>query len=360
MKFLIVSFIFSLILSASTEYEDAYLIYKDGNYTGSFTLFKELAEQENDLDAAYMVASMYEKGEGCKADKNASIEWYERSAKGYFKRNQDYTDHHLDKERLKIYDTLNKSDDDVTNTTIKRYSQSMYNIKAHGTNYFLPASYRYNGEYAPTNGHNAKSIETEFQFSLKYDFGANILGLNEIYSAAYTQLSFWQLYEKSAYFRETNYNPELFVTIPTSLGGEKTFIKAIRLAFAHQSNGRGGKEERSWNYLSGSAYFQYKLLFTEIKLWHRLPDAKDYNPELIDYIGNGHIRFLLPYKEHITQLIIKGNLKDHGSVELNYSHPTLGREDLFVYIKLFSGYGESLIGYDEYINKMGIGFSISR
>jgi len=360
MKVFLLSILFSFVLSASTEYEDAYIAYSDGNFTGSFKLFKTLAQKEKDLDAAYMLASMYERGEGCSVDKNASIKWYKYSADGYFLKSQDYTNYHLDKERLKIYDTLNRADDAITNTTIKRYSQSMYNIKALGTNYFLPVSYRYKGDYAPTNGHFAQAIETEFQFSLKYDFGANTLGLNEIYSAAYTQLSFWQLYEESAYFRETNYNPELFVTIPTSIGGEKIFLKAVRFAFAHQSNGRGGEEERSWNYLSASSYFQYKLLFTELKFWHRLPDTTDYNPKLIDYMGYGHLRFLLPYKEHIAQLILKGNFKNHGSVELNYSHPTLSREDLFLYIKIFSGYGESLINYDEYINKIGIGFSISR
>ncbi len=360
MKQLFLFFITFTLLISSTEYEDTYVVYKDGNYKKAFQLFKELAEDKKDLDAAYILAFMYENGEGCEVDKSESTKWYKYSARGYYFRDKDDTSSHIDKERLKIYETLNATDDEITNRTIKRYSQSMYNIKAHDTNYFLPMSYRHKGEYASTNAHNAKKVETEFQVSIKYDFGANILGLNEIYSAAYTQLSFWQLYEESAYFRETNYNPELFVTIPTSISGEKIFLKALRLSFAHQSNGRGGAEERSWNYLSASAYFQYKLLFTELKVWKRLPDATDYNPNLIEYLGHGHLRFLLPYKEHIAQLILKGNFKDHGAVEFNYSHPTLSRDDLFLYVKVFSGYGESLINYDDYINKIGIGFSISR
>ncbi len=360
MKLLFLSVLtFSLLLS-STEYEDAYALYTDGNYTASFSLFKDLAKNKKDLEAAYILAFMYENGEGCEIDSNASTEWYKYSARGYYFREKENTSRDTEKEKLKIYDTLSMSDNELTNRTIKRYSQSMYNVKAHDTNYFLPVSYRYKGQYKKTNGHNAKTLETEFQVSIKYDFGANMLGFNEIYSIGYTQLSFWQLYEESAYFRETNYNPELFVTIPTIFSGEKIFLKALRLSFAHQSNGRGGEEERSWNYLSASAYFQYKLLFTEVKLWKRLPDTTDYNPELIKYIGYGNLRFILPYKEHISQLILKSNFKDHGSVEFNYSHPTLSRDDLFIYIKAFSGYGESLIDYNNYINKVGIGFSISR
>ena len=122
----------------------------------------------------------------------------------------------------------------------------------------------------------------------------------------------------------------------------------------------GGEEERSWNYLSATAYFQYKLLFTELKLWHRLPDATDYNPDLIDFMGHGHIRFILPYKKHIAKLLLRSNFSGEHAVELNYSYPVFGRDDLFLYLKGFSGYGESLIDYDKHVNKIGIGFSISR
>jgi phospholipase A1 len=360
MKLFFLFFITLSPLFSSTEYEDAYTLYTDGNYTESFQLFKDLAEDKKDLEAAYILAFMYENGEGCEIDSNSSTKWYKYSARGYYFREKENTSRDTEKEKLKIYDTLSTSDDKLTNQTIKRYSQSMYNVKAHDTNYFLPVSYRFKGQYEETNGHHANKVETEFQISIKYDFGANMLGFNEIYSIGYTQLAFWQLYEESAYFRETNYNPELFVTIPTIFSNEKIFLKAVCLSFAHESNGRGGAEERSWNYLSASAYFQYKLLFSELKLWKRLPDSTDYNPNLIEYMGHGHLRFILPYREHIAQLVLKSNFKDHGSVELNYSHPTPHSDDLFFYIKAFSGYGESLINYDGYINKIGIGFSISR
>jgi phospholipase A1 len=77
-------------------------------------------------------------------------------------------------------------------------------------------------------------------------------------------------------------------------------------------------------------------------------------------MGHGHLRFILPYKQHMAQIILKSNFKGKSSMEVNYSYPAFGRDDLFFYLKSFNGYGESLIDYDHNIEKIGVGFSISR
>ena len=259
-----------------------------------------------------------------------------------------------------IYNSLEKPQNSETENTLKQYAKSLYNFKAYNANYFLPLSYRYNGNYADTNGHKAKKTETEFQFSVKFDIATNIFGLEGIYSLAYTQKSFWQFYSDSAFFRESNYMPEFFVLFPASEVDDGRFIKALRFGVAHESNGRGGLEERSWNSINTSLFFQYKMLFTELKLWTRLPDNNDYNPRLIDYMGHGYLKFMVPYKKNFVDLKLRYNFDKKGSAELNYTYPMFGRDDLFLYIKLFSGYGESLIDYDKDIKKFGIGFSISR
>lgn len=358
---LLISLVLCLeILFASTAFEDALSIYKIGDYKNSFKKFKSLAEKDRDTDAAYILAYMYEHGEGCEKDIDAANKWYKFSAQEHYSLGQDDASRHIDKEYRKLYKSLSDSGNIETQETIRRFAESLYSIRAHATNYVLPLSYRYNGEYPSVNGHATGQIETEFQFSVKYDYAVNLLGLNEIYSFGYTQHSFWQCYQESAFFRETNYNPEFFVTFPFAEYLSDRFLKAMRVSLAHQSNGRGGEEERSWNYISLSTYFQYKFLFMDLTLWHRLPDNIDYNPELMDYMGYGHLRFMVPYKKHITKMVLKSNFDGNSAIELNYSYPLTSRDDLFLYIKAFSGYGESLIDYNHNINKIGIGFSISR
>lgn len=346
-------------MQAATDFEDALDVYKSGDYTNSFKAFKALAEDENDADAAYYLAYMYENGLGCKKDQKLADRWYKVSASLSHKAAAEDSSNEIKKERTKLYYLLDNTDSE-TDKTIKQMTQSLYNLKAYKTNYLIPVSYKYGGDYQNSNNENPQNVETEFQLSIKFDFAANIFKLNEIYSVGYTQKSFWQSYSKSAYFRESNYNPELFVTIPTAMSDDAKFIKALKLGIAHQSNGRGGAEERSWNYMSTTVLTQYKNLFTEFEFWSRLPDARDYNPNLLDYLGHGSIKFSLPWDKHLFTLLLRSNFNDHGAVDFSYSHPINENDDLFLYIKAFSGYGESLIDYDRYINKVGIGISISR
>ena len=357
--FFVLLFIWSFSFS-SQKFDETYKDYKDGKYVKAFKNFKYLASEHKDLEASYVLAKMYERGEACNVNTKEALKWYKFAATGYYEQSTFNPTREIDKERDKIYESLNQIEDKETQKTIKRHTDSLYNIKAYKTNYFLPISHRINGNYAPTNAHIAKNIETEFQLSIKYDITSDLLGLGEIYTIGYTQLAFWQLYADSAYFRETNYNPELFVSVPFLNKYNNEYIKGLRFSLAHQSNGRGGVEERSWNSLNASVFFQYKYLFTEFKLWHRLKDSTDYNPSLIDYIGYGHIKFTLPYKKHMAQLLLRNNFSGKTATEFNYSYPILGRDDLFLYVKYFNGYGESLIDYNHNINKIGVGFSISR
>ena len=360
MKYLVILAICTtLLFSASAKFEDAYKLYKNKDFEKSFLMFDVLAN-DGDSDAAYFLARMYENGEGCQKNKELSAKWYKISSKSYYAQMKYDTKRDVDKEQRKLYKTIQKSKDSQTQDTIRQYTQSLYNIKAYKSNYFLPFSYLNSGTYADTNGHKAKDIETEFQVSIKFDYASNLLGFDEIYSVAYTQLAFWQLYSDSAFFRETNYNPELYVMFPTSKLDEAKFLKAVKFSFEHESNGRGGEEERSWNFVSTSLYFQYKYMFSELKLWYRLSDNIDYNPELLDYLGYGHLRFMFPYKKHLAEVLFRNSFKGHSAIELNYSYPVFGRKDLFLYVKGFSGYGESLIDFNQHIDKIGFGFSISR
>ena len=365
LKLLFLGLFFSTSLFATTAYEEAYKVYKSGKYEQSLQMFKKLLQEEHDYDAAYILGYMYEQGKGCDVDILQSQKYYKLSSKGYYNQLKVDPTRDSSKEQRKLFKTIETSVDKETQSTIKQYVESLYNIKAHNANYFLPLSMRVdNGSYANTGtgltAHSAQQYETEFQVSIKYDIASNLFGLNEIYTAAYTQLSFWQLYADSAYFRETNYNPEAFVTFPVLMPEDLAFVKAIRVGFAHESNGRGGFEERSWNYFYATGYFQYGYLFGELKLWSSWNSALKYNPDLLEYLGNGYIKFSLPYKKHIAQLKLQTAFNGHYLAELNYSYPMFGRDDLFLYVKGFSGYGESLIDYNNEVQKIGFGFSISR
>ena len=52
-------------------------------------------------------------------------------------------------------------------------------------------------------------------------------------------------------------------------------------------------------------------------------------------------------------------LFERGAFELGWSFPLWKYPYLKGYIQYFSGYGESLIDYNQHVNKVGIGFALS-
>jgi len=257
---------------------------------------------------------------------------------------------------------------------IRDWSNETFGLSPYRPNYVLPLSYSSKPYrvYTPHDG-TYMQTEAELQVSFKFALAQNLLGLNEKYYAAYTQRSFWQVYKKSSPFRETNYSPELFVTVP--LGTQNTFgPKLATLGFWHYSNGQGNIEKsdnvaqypelvnrsRSLNRLYAKLTFQHNALVWDAMVWYPFGHYDDDNPDIMDYIGYGGIRAMYFYRQHLFSAYLRGNpLTQKGSIELTYSHPAKIKGTYF-FGKLFTGYGESLIDYNHKNTKISVGVSFSR
>ena len=212
-------------------------------------------------------------------------------------------------------------------------------------------------------GQPNQKIETKFQISVQAALVHNIMHKPISLSFFYTQSSFWQFYAKSAYFRETNYNPGLFFHLEPVNKHLPFKLQSIDLGFMHESNGRGANNERSWN----RAYFIFNFLPTShflisIRPWYRVQhilESKDYNPDITKYMGYGDIRFIYFNKDYRISLMLRNVLESHfkrGGEELNVSFPLF--HHLHGFAQLFSGYGQSLISYNHYTNGLGVGISL--
>ncbi|CZE45915.1 phospholipase A [Campylobacter geochelonis] len=209
------------------------------------------------------------------------------------------------------------------------------------------------------NGKKDRDLkELKFQISFEKPLFTDLIGLDETLSFAYTQTSWWQIYEESAPFRTTNYRPELFLTIPTELGA----MQYTRVGFMHQSNGEGAQDSRSWN----RAYLQTNFKFGNFELTPRVWYAFAFdstNEDIHNYLGYGDLRASYKYGNQKFSAIWRNNLhfdsSNRGAFGLDWSFP-LFNSGLFGYVQYFSGYGESLADYDKSVDKIAVGVAFSR
>jgi len=275
---------------------------------------------------------------------------------------------------IDIYtNSFDKTDDNESSKTIEQYVSGLFGLKAYHTNYLVISHM----DTAPEGDilqekTNYIKTETKFQISLRGDFTTNLFDSTQIWTGAYTQRSYWQLFVESEPFRETNYMPEAFVTFPLNHQYDEYGIKAISFGFMHQSNGQ--KEfygpdgllddpSRSWNRLYTKAYFQWNKLLTNIMIWYPISStgSTNDNADIVDYYGYGLLEMKYAHKKLFTSLNARYNVSTNkGALELEMSYPINNSKDIFYYFQGFTGYGQSLIDYHNYVNQVGFGISLSR
>lgn len=230
-------------------------------------------------------------------------------------------------------------------------------------NFASPNESPYEGtNYVETIEGDLQRVETKFQVSLKIPVADNLLGGR--WFVAYTNRSFWQAYnaELSRPFRETNHEPEFWVTYDQDIEFLGWRNRLIDFGLSHQSNGRGDPISRSWNRVYARFIFERGDNVITLKPWWRLPepDSKDDNPDILDYMGAGELHFATKLGKNHVNMMFRNNFDaedNYGAFELNYSYRI--HRNLQGYVQWFYGYGESLIDYNHFNNSIGIGVQLN-
>ncbi len=248
-----------------------------------------------------------------------------------------------------------------------------FSILAHKPNYVLVGAYNAEGWdsnlYQQTENepdYENKDVEAQFQISLKVPLAIDLFGDRMDIYAAYTNRSFWQVYnrEYSEPFRETNHEPELWVQFRNDwqIFGLTNAVNSV--GFVHQSNGQAGLQSRSWNRLYANFIFEkddYVLSFKPW-LWISKDKSTSDSPDITDFLGHGEFRAAWHRNRHVVSMMLRNQLESgfkDGAVELGWSFPVFNYPYLKGYVQYFYGYGESLIDYDNKVNRIGIGISIT-
>ncbi|MFC0269678.1 phospholipase A [Kushneria aurantia] len=240
-------------------------------------------------------------------------------------------------------------------------------ITVYKRNYLMPWTWNMRPNRAAFRNIDSESgmdkSEVKFQFSIKVGLIDNLFGNNGDLYFGYTQRSWWQAYnsDASSPFRETNYEPEVFITFDNTtslLGWTNT---ANRIGFVHQSNGRSDPMSRSWNRFYLDSIWQQNDWTLSVAPYWRVPESSedDDNPDIENYMGYADITLGYQFdNEHEITWLTRGNpAQGHYGNQIDYSFPLYGKVRGFV--QYYEGYGESLIDYNHYNRRIGFGFSLN-
>jgi phospholipase A1 len=230
-------------------------------------------------------------------------------------------------------------------------------------NYFI-ASYNSDPNEAPFEAESGSDVsldegEAKFQISIKGPLWRNMFGTNNDIIAAYTQKSWLQKNNDdiSNAFRETDYQPEIFLR---HYGGPEIFggkTAAMDIGFNHESNGHTGDLSRSWNRVIGRMYLDYDSIAVGLRTWYRIPESDDgdENPHMHRYFGYGDVTVSYAPNKNTFSAMLRPGTEENG-VELSWSYPL--NKSFRVYAQYWNGYGESLIDYDARVERIGIGIAL--
>lgn len=250
--------------------------------------------------------------------------------------------------------------------------QGRFRITAYRPTYALFARYSGNPNRRPSTpapGHqldtplSLDNIEAKFQLSFKTKAAQNLFGDNGDLWFGYTQQSSWQVFNSinSAPFRETNYEPEAFLSLRTDARFLGFDWRLLNLGVVHQSNGRDLPLSRSWNRVYAQFGLERGNLSLFVRPWLRINESAstDDNPGITNYMGHGDLLAVYHHGKHeFSALTRYSSVGNRATMQLDWHFPLLGA--LKGYVQVFSGYGETLVDYNIRQNTIGVGVSLTQ
>ncbi|MEM6841506.1 MAG: phospholipase A [Bacteroidota bacterium] len=203
------------------------------------------------------------------------------------------------------------------------------------------------------------NADAKFQISFKHRLTDRKLPFGTYLFLTYTQKSFWNIYQESSPFEETNYNPGLGLGKLLFRNGKLDGIALLQVE--HESNGLPPENSRSWNSLSVS-YLKFATdnLPVGLKVWLPFGYTKD-NEDLMEYIGYQELTANWRITDRLlfdAQLRKSADWNNRGSLQLGLSYKIDLDANQHLYLQWWQGYAESLIEYEQVSSMLRLGIAI--
>ena len=247
---------------------------------------------------------------------------------------------------------LTPDSEPVTRDSIVNEFESQPYFGLYKDNYFI---------FGPSLSHpNKTNTNVKFQISVAQRLTRSTLPFGTYLYLFYSQKCFWNVLENSLPMTDLTFNPGIGLTKPLYV--KNRYIGKLTLMLEHESNGRDSIWSRSWNKISlASTIMIDKNLMVHGKVWIPIIDGQN-NKDILHYCGI--------YQTGLQ--VISDNRRFTGSVILtkrlggwfNYNtvielaYRIFKRDNQFIFLQYYNGYGEGLLAFKEYHNQLRVGIVI--
>lgn len=216
--------------------------------------------------------------------------------------------------------------------------------------------------FGPSVGPKATKQNTniKFQISVAQRLTRSTLAWGTYLYLFYTQKCFWNVLENSMPMTDLNFNPGIGLTKPLFV--KNRYIGKLTFMIEHESNGRDSIQSRSWNRVALAAnVFVTKNLMVHGKIWAPIVDGEN-NRDIVDYCGfwQAGVQVVSDNRRFsggITMVKRKGwNLNANVIIDLSYR--IFKRDNQFLFLQYYNGYGEGLLEYNKFHSQLRIGLLI--
>lgn len=212
----------------------------------------------------------------------------------------------------------------------------------------------------PFHKPNGQNSDVKFQISISQRLTNAILPGGTYLYLFYTQKVVWDVFRRSMPMRDINFNPGIGWSKPFFI--KDRYAGKVTLIAEHESNGRDSIQSRSWNRVSlaGSAYVT-DWLAVHAKFWIPIIDGQN-NKDILNYCGIFQTGFELNTDDRrwtlgATFVKRKGwNMNWNTNIQIGWRINKSSNQYLF--LDFYNGYGECLLDYNKFRNRIRVGILI--
>lgn len=248
---------------------------------------------------------------------------------------------------------INEADEIMNADSVRRELDSRPYFGLYKDNYFTVGT---SLKPAPTKTNS----DVKFQVSIAQRLTKSVLPFHTYLFLFYSQKTLWNVFENSMPMRDLNFNPG--IGLSKHLIVKNRVVGKATLLVEHESNGRDSLASRSWNKISLSAAMYIDPHFmVHGKVWIPIVDGEN-NKDILKYSGifQAGIQGLTTNKRWVFDLTYvkrKGwNLS--GNITANLGFRLFKKHNQFLMLHYYNGYGECLLDYKQYHNRLRIGLLI--